>query len=71
MCKEKMKKSTIIIITIAALLLYGNIGLLVSGLTPVWSESKTGDRFYVFDNFNLPVLDYDGSQIRQSSRART
>lgn len=42
----------------------GNIGLLVSGLTPVWDEERTGDRFYVFDNFNLPVLDSSGKHIQ-------
>jgi len=42
------------------------IGLLVSGLTPVWNETETGDKFYVFDNYNFPVLDSDGRHIRFS-----
>ena len=45
---------------------YGNIGLLVSGLTPVWNETRTGDRFYVFDHFNLVVLDSSGNHMEFS-----
>ena len=45
---------------------FGNSGLLVSGLTPVWDETRTGDRFYIFDNFYLIVLDPGGEHIQFS-----
>jgi len=45
---------------------FGNIGLLVSGLTPVWNETRAGDRFYVFDHFNLVVLDSSGNHMKFS-----
>jgi len=44
----------------------GNTGLLVVGMTPVWDNNRIGDGFYVFDNFNLLVIDSEGRHIRFS-----
>jgi len=42
----------------------GDIGLLVSSLTPVWNEDRIGGRFYVNDNSYLIVLDSSGKHMR-------
>ena len=45
---------------------FGNIGLLVNGLTPLWDGDRAGGQYYIWDNETAAVLDSGGGQLRFS-----